>query len=142
MPVQTKKLVHEIPSCSRKEAHAECEKPIIPTNVFRWDRSIDVRPNSGGAEPLAQGVAGCFVGRPTLYAKHVYRDASSPSGFGKLSKRMLQPNEDQPRYRGKVVVLTGPENMSSCEGFLLMMKAVPRLSSARREGSVPPSPRR
>ena len=86
---------------------------------------IDVRPNGGGAEPLAREVAGCFVDRPTLYAKHVYRSVDEPGGFGKTHKRILQPSKARPRYRGKIAVLMGPINMSSCEAFLLMMKQVP-----------------
>jgi len=51
--------------------------------------------------------------------------------------RVLEPNPDGPAYRGKVVVLMGPKNMSSCESFLLMMKQVPgcRLVGARSYGS-------
>lgn len=86
---------------------------------------VDVRPNSGGAEPLAKEVAGCFVDDPVLYAKHVYRAVNEPGGFSKTSKRILQPNKTRPRYRGKTAVLMGQANMSSCEAFLLMMKQVP-----------------
>ena len=74
---------------------------------------VDVRPNSGGAEPLAQDFAGCFVDKPVVYAKHVYRAADEPSGFSEPQERVLQPNKRRPKYRGKVVVLMGPGNMSS-----------------------------
>ena len=37
----------------------------------------------------------------------------------------MNPNPDQPRYQGRVAVLMGQANMSSCESFLLMMKQVP-----------------
>ena len=86
---------------------------------------IDVRPNGGGAEPLAREVAGCFVDKPVLYAKNVYRALNEPGGFGKAHERILQPNKTRPRYRGKIAVLMGQANMSSCEAFLLMMKQVP-----------------
>lgn len=86
---------------------------------------VDVRPNGGGAEPLAQEFAGCFVGEPVVYAKHVYRSAGAASGFGQTRERVLEPNKRRPKYRGKVAVLMGPANMSSCEAFLLMMKQVP-----------------
>ena len=96
-----------------------------------WEHSdapgliIDVRPNSGGREPLAQQVAGCFIDKPKVYAKHVYRAVDRPSGFGEVNERMLRPNKHRPKYRGKIAVLMGPANMSSCEAFLLMMKQVP-----------------
>lgn len=98
---------------------------------------IDVRPNGGGAEPLAGEVAGCFLDKPVVYAKHVYRDANAPSGFGQTQERVLEPSKLRPKYRGKVVVLMGPANMSSCEAFLLMMKQVPgcKLVGARSYGS-------
>lgn len=98
---------------------------------------VDVRPNGGGAEPLAQEFAGCFIDKPVLYAKHVYRSAEAPGGFDTPHERVLQPNKARPQYRGKVAVLMGQANMSSCEAFLLMMKQVPRckLIGARSYGS-------
>ena len=85
---------------------------------------IDVRPNGGGAEPLAMEIAGCFLDEPAMYAKHVYRSANLPGGFGKVSKRNVQPNKRRPKYRSNIAVLMGQANMSSCEAFLLMMKQV------------------
>ena len=83
---------------------------------------VDVRPNSGGAEPLAQKFAGCFVAKPRTYAAHV---TIQNGQFGPRQDRMIQPNPAGPAYRGKVAVLMGQVNMSSCESFLLMMKQVP-----------------
>ena len=99
---------------------------------------LDVRPNSGGDELLAQQVAGCFVSSSSVYAKHVNRDPDAPGGFTSPPyDRVLEPNRDGPAYRGKVAVLMGPANMSSCEAFLLMMKQVPncKLVGARSYGS-------
>ncbi len=98
---------------------------------------VDVRPNGGGAEPLAQEFAGCFVDEPVLYAKHVYRASDEAGGFGRSQERILGPNKRRPKYRGKVAVLMGPANMSSCEAFLLMMKQVPgcKLIGATSYGS-------
>ena len=92
-----------------------------------WDTSaliIDVRANSGGDESLAAGFAGHFVSAPALYAKHRWRDPSAEAGFGPVQERGLQPLGERP-YPGRVVVLTGPGVVSSCEAFLLMMKQVP-----------------
>lgn len=98
---------------------------------------IDVRSNGGGAEPLAGEFAGCFVGEAKVYAQHVYRSADAPGGFGQVNNRVLEPNKHRPRYRGKVAVLMGPANMSSCEAFLLMMRQVPgcKLIGERSYGS-------
>lgn len=98
---------------------------------------VDVRPNGGGAEPLAQKFAGCFVSEPRLYGKHVYRDASAPGGFTEPKERWLKPNTSYPVYKERVAVLSGPAVMSSCESFLLMMKHGPAATivGAKSQGS-------
>ena len=85
---------------------------------------LDIRFNSGGDERLARKIAGRFVERSVVYAGHLNRDTSSPSGFSKINKRTLKPI--RPGFRGRTVVLMGPVNMSSCEAFLLMMKQAPQ----------------
>ncbi len=85
---------------------------------------LDIRFNSGGSEGLARKIAGRFVERSVVYAGHLNRDTSSPSGFSEIKKRTLEPI--RPGFRGRTVVLMGPVNMSSCEAFLLMMKQVPQ----------------
>jgi carboxyl-terminal processing protease len=83
---------------------------------------VDVRPNAGGSEMLAREFAGCFLDKPTAYAKHTVR---SGGNWSSVYDRVVEPNTKRPPYRGKVVVLMGPANMSSCESFLQMMKHVP-----------------
>lgn len=85
---------------------------------------LDIRFNSGGDERLARKIAGRFVERSVVYAGHLNRDTSSPSGFSKIKERTLKPI--RPGFRGRTVVLMGPVNMSSCEAFLLMMKQAPQ----------------
>jgi hypothetical protein len=86
---------------------------------------IDVRPNTGGAETLAQQVAGCFIEESCVYAKDMLRSSTAEGGFTPPIEKTLQPNEGRPRYRGPIVVLMGQGNVSSCERFLLMMKQAP-----------------
>jgi hypothetical protein len=81
---------------------------------------LDVRPNGGGDELLAREVAGCFVSEPKVYSKNTIRRA------GKTSEpydRIVEPNAARPAFKGKIVVLMGPKNVSSNESFLLMMRA-------------------
>ena len=83
---------------------------------------IDVRPNAGGDEILARHFAGCFVDAPKAYSKNTTRGGGQ---WSQVFDRVVEPNKARPAYRGKVVVLTGPANMSSCESFILMMKQAP-----------------
>lgn len=86
---------------------------------------VDLRPNSGGDENLARQFAGCFVEQPCVYARHVNRAVDERGGFTRPFDRVLTPTAGRATYQGKVVVLMGPVNMSSAEGFLLMMRQVP-----------------
>jgi len=83
---------------------------------------IDVRPNGGGDEPVAQSFAGCFVDTPRVYGKNENR--SDGKFYGPFDRK-LEPNPKGPHYHGKIVVLMGPRCVSSNESFLLMMKTVP-----------------
>lgn len=83
---------------------------------------IDVRANSGGAEPTARYFAGCFVDQAILYAMHVVRDPSGVDGWLGTQNRSIKPSELGPKYRRRVAVLMGKTNMSSCEAYLLMMR--------------------
>jgi hypothetical protein len=84
---------------------------------------IDVRPNSGGSETLARQIAGYFVDRPVVYARH--RTVTGDGGLAGVSDRVLQPNAGRRHLlQGKTAVLTGARNMSSCEAFILMMRQV------------------
>jgi len=83
---------------------------------------VDVRPNSGGDEILARNFAGCFVAKSAVYSRNQYRDPAGKDGFGKVLDRVVEPTKGRPRFRKPTAVLMGPQNMSSCESFLLMMK--------------------
>lgn len=83
---------------------------------------IDVRPNGGGDEPMAQNFAGCFVDSPRVYGKNENRFDGK---FHGPYDRVLEPNRNGPHYRGKMAVLMGPRCVSSNESFLLMMKTAP-----------------
>lgn len=83
---------------------------------------IDVRPNSGGDENLARAVASWFIEGEKVYAKNANRDAHSKTGFGPTYSRTIKGNDPPRTYEKPVCVLMGRANMSSCEGFLLMMK--------------------
>jgi len=83
---------------------------------------MDLRPNGGGDEITARKIAGCFLDKPAVYAAHVMRSGGK---FSEQSTRTVAPNPAGPKFRGKVIVLTGPGTVSSCEALVLMMKQVP-----------------
>ena len=107
---------------------------VLGSNKGAKGLIVDVRANAGGDDMLASQFAGCFVDQAKPFAKDVTR---SNGQFGTAVVRMLEPNRGRPEYRGKIAVLMGPANMSSCESFLLMMKQVPgcKLVGARSFGS-------
>ncbi|MEM7305924.1 MAG: S41 family peptidase [Planctomycetota bacterium] len=89
---------------------------------------IDVRPNGGGGEDKAQYIAARFVRERIEYARSKYRDSFAPddeTAFTEAYPRWLEPREGRQRDGRPVAVLMGPFCVSSTEGFLLMMKAVP-----------------
>ena len=87
---------------------------------------VDVRTNSGGDELLARQFAGCFVTAPQTYAKDIIRRGGKDSP---VYERVLDPNPSRPIFGGKVALLIGPENMSSCESFIMMMKTLPNCTT-------------
>ncbi len=83
---------------------------------------IDVRPNSGGDELLAQKVAAWFVEGTKVYAKNRYRDRSGLDGFGPILERSITGNGADRRYDKPIAVLTSRYVMSSNESFVMMLQ--------------------
>lgn len=101
---------------------------------------VDVRPNGGGDEQLAQRLAGHFVSESKVYASH--RSIDGRGGLGPLHHRTLTPL--RPHVDAAVAVLQGPACMSSNEAFLLMMARAGARSfgetSAGSSGNPQPHP--
>ncbi len=83
---------------------------------------VDVRPNSGGDEGIAQKVAACFVAGTKTYAKNRYRERAGKDGFGQVYERKLAGNPDGRRYDKPIAVLTSRYVMSSNESFVMMLQ--------------------
>src|SRR5690606_866619 len=116
---------------------AEAAQAVAAVNDLRQKHAliIDVRPTSGGDERVAQQVAGCFTDHPVDYAQAFTLDPETRQ-FTRRSIRTLEPNAEGPAYTGRVVVLMGPQVMSSTESFLWMMRETgATLMGARSYGS-------
>lgn len=90
---------------------------------------LDVRPNGGGDEKLSARIAGRFAKERVLYARAAWRDqlAAATDAFEPPIDRFLDPVA--PFDGRRVVVLQGPYCVSSTEGFLAMMRALPNVTT-------------
>ncbi len=87
---------------------------------------LDVRPNSGGDELLAQRIAAWFVEGTKVYGKNRYREKKGKNGFGPVFDRIVTGNADtKKQISTPIVVLTSRYVMSSNESFVLMMRQAP-----------------
>ena len=84
---------------------------------------VDVRPNSGGDESLAQRIAAWFVEGTKVYGKDRFRTGPGKDGFGEVLDRSVTGNADAAkRLSMPIAVLTSRYVMSSNESFVLMMR--------------------
>ncbi|MBK8097373.1 MAG: hypothetical protein IPK26_09710 [Planctomycetes bacterium] len=83
---------------------------------------IDVRPNAGGDEGMAQKVAAWFVEGTKVYARNRYRERAGKNGFGKVFDRTVTGNDENRRFGGPIAVLTSRYVMSSNESFVMMLE--------------------
>jgi hypothetical protein len=86
---------------------------------------LDLRANGGGNEILAMPIAAWFVEGRKVYAGHVRRNPRT-GAWDDQQQRVIVGNGPGRRFRGPVAVLVGPQCMSSCEAFVLMMRQAER----------------
>lgn len=87
---------------------------------------IDVRPNGGGNELLAQRVAAWFVEDSKVYAKNRYRAGAVKNSFGPVYDRVIEGNtEPAKQIRIPLAVLTSRYVVSSNESFVMMLRQAP-----------------
>ena len=101
---------------------------------------VDLRRNSGGAEPTAQAIAGLFSDKEFAYAKQRLR--RHDGAWAEPQTRILHPVAGR-TYMKPIVCLIGPGAVSSAEGFAMMMKALDHchtIGLATRGASGNPAP--
>jgi len=88
---------------------------------------VDLRQANGGDERKAEAIARLFCKTNTIYALSKYRNGPAHDAFTKNFERTLVASP-QP-YTRPVVCLIGPGAVSSGEGFVKMMKALPQVTT-------------
>ena len=84
---------------------------------------MDVRPNNGGSELLAQQVAGRFTTGTKIYAYDKSRNGPQHSDFTEMKARSFSPTGSW-QFTKPVALLIGNVCMSSNEAFILMMSTL------------------
>ena len=103
---------------------------------------VDLRANSGGAEPGAAQIARLFNDQRRLYARSKVRSGPARDAFRETPARYLEPSSGD-AILCPVICLIGPGCVSSGEGFALMMKALDHVTlvgQATRGASGNPQP--
>jgi len=84
---------------------------------------IDVRRNSGGADPLGIEIASRLTGTKYLaYRKVTRNNLDGPLHFTVPQESWVMPST-RPGFRGPVVLLTGPDTVSAGETFTMALMA-------------------
>jgi hypothetical protein len=90
---------------------------------------VDLRANSGGAEPKAIRIAGLFADQVRQYARQQRRSGPAPGDLRDAGTRSLGPDPNG-TYTRPIVCLIGPGCVSSGEGMAMMMKCLPHVTMA------------
>ncbi len=88
---------------------------------------VDLRAALGGNEAHSMPLASAFCARPTVYAKHKFRNGPGHADFGPVGTRTL-PAGKKP-FTKPVFVLLGPATMSSGEGLAMMFASLPNVTT-------------
>jgi len=88
---------------------------------------IDVRDNPGGQRSNLEAVASRFTDRGRTYAFTRVRDGPRHDDLSPPEPQVLSPDGPR-RFTGPVAVLTNRKSVSTAEGFVLAMRALPGVS--------------
>lgn len=103
------------------EAYLEVQSAISWFNALEIDKLIiDLRFNMGGIDILGSAIAGFFYDEPAFY-EHISWDADN--SFEVFFTVITQP--EQPYFNGDVVVMVGPNCISTGEGIPMMLQRLP-----------------
>jgi hypothetical protein len=91
---------------------------------------VDLRQANGGDERKAQTIASLFCRTDTIYALSKYRNGPAHDAFTNNLERKLVASRAP--YTRPVVCLIGPGAVSSGEGFVKMMMALPQVTTVGR----------
>ena len=89
---------------------------------------VDARTTGGGDLDLAEIVASRFADQSYLYRRYKYRNGVNREDFTDWIDDILLP-AGRAAYRRPVVMLTDRRCFSACESFVLMMQALPTVTT-------------
>lgn len=105
----------------QSEAYLEVQSAINWFKTLETEKLIiDLRFNMGGNDFLGSAIAGFFYDEPSFY-EHITWDADG--GFEIFFTVITEP--EQPIFDGDVVVLVGPNCISTGEGIPMMLQRLP-----------------
>jgi hypothetical protein len=91
---------------------------------------IDVRVNTGGADPLCLAIVSRLTGAKYLaYSKVARNNLSGPPRFTQPQPTWVEVST-RPGYRGRIILLIGPDTLSGGETFAMaLMGRTPKVTS-------------
>jgi carboxyl-terminal processing protease len=89
---------------------------------------LDIRDNGGGNEDMGREVAGRFYDMTRTYRRTQFRDGPGHSDFTAVVTTDLSPRGSR-KFTGRVALVTNRFNGSSAEDFVLMMRALPKVTT-------------
>lgn len=92
-----------------------------------WGLVIDLRFNGGGNEVLGQQIAGRFCAEDHVYSYSRYRNGPNHDDLTSPTPRTFSPRGAW-QFEAPVIVLQGPQTMSSAESLLLMFDQCPQVT--------------
>ncbi|MGB3588386.1 MAG: S41 family peptidase [Tunicatimonas sp.] len=85
---------------------------------------LDVRTTGGGSTELAETIAGRFADQTYLYRHYKYRNGENWNDYTDPIAAHVVP-QGETNYLKPIIVITDRRCLSACEGFVLMLKALP-----------------
>ena len=100
------------------EIYLKVKEAITYFNTQNIDKLVfDLRYNNGGNDLMGSAISGFFIESPTFYE---YITGTSDDNYAIIDSIITVP--ETPGFRGEVVVMVGPKDISTGEGIPMMLQ--------------------